>query len=202
MSLKPIFISEARVKILSLLLLNPDKDYHVRAIVRAINTEINAVRRELENLLAANIVTRRQSSNRIYYQARTDHPFYPDLAALCAKDTGIGRNLAKKVKDLGEVEFIVLSKAYVRGRVSSVLDVDLFIVGDVTTSVLEKIVKDHEEETGREINYSVMSSEDFKYRKRINDQFVTKILTQSRVMIFGDEEEFCKVIEQAPVEKD
>ena len=46
----------------------------------------------------------------------------------------------------------------------------------------------------REINYSIMSEEDFTFRKRKNDHFVSKILTQSRTMLIGDEEEFSSVI--------
>ena len=64
--LKNIFVSEVRVKILKLLLLNPTKQFHVRAIVRAVNAEINAVRRELDNLISVGLLKRRQSSNKIF----------------------------------------------------------------------------------------------------------------------------------------
>ena len=53
--LKDLFISEVRINILKLLLLNPEESLHVRAIVRAVKAEINAVRRELENLHNMNL---------------------------------------------------------------------------------------------------------------------------------------------------
>ena len=84
--LNKIFVSEVRVKILRIMLLNPGKDLHVRAIVRAVGSEINAVRRELENLVSIELLRRRQSSNRIYYSVNTSHPFFSDLISLVAKE--------------------------------------------------------------------------------------------------------------------
>lgn len=192
--LKNLFVSDVRVKILKLFLLNPDKQYHVRAVVRAVNAEINAVRRELENLHEIKLLTRRQSSNRIYYKVDPEHIFFSDLISLFSKEEGLGSMILKEMKNLGDIEYAVLSKAFLRGRQSSVLDVDLFIVGEPRLDVLEKIIKDFESKSGREVNFSVMDSEQFKYRKRTNDQFVIRVLAQGRTMLTGDEENFSSII--------
>ena len=192
--LKSIFVSEVRIKILTLLLLNSDKSFHVRAIVRYVGSEINAIRRELDNLIEIKLLTRRQSSNRIYYTANTLHPIFIELLSLVAKEQGICADILEKTKELGNVEYIMTSRAFVRGRTSTALDVDLFCVGDIKMAVLEKIIKTYEAKNNSEINYSVMTSTDFKYRKRSNDQFINKILAQSRIMLIGDEEKFCSLL--------
>ncbi len=192
--LNKIFVSEVRVKILKLMLLNPEKPLHVRAIVRAVGAEINAVRRELENLASIDLFRKRQSSNRIYYTVNPEHPFFGDLLSLVAKENGIAGKLYKNLKNLGDVEYILLSKSFLRGRKSTALDVDLFIVGEIDTVFLEKIVKEEESRLNREINYSVMGSEEFMQRKRTMDQFIERIMSQGRAMIVGDEEKFCSNI--------
>jgi hypothetical protein len=189
--LKNLFVSEVRIKILRLLLLSPEKSLHVRAIVRFVGAEINAVRRELDNLVSINLLQRRQSSNRIYYTVNTLHPYYSDLIGLLAKEDGLSYAIINKAKELGNVDFAILSKAFLRGRASSALDIDLFLVGDVHADVLEKIVKTEEDRLGREINYAVMTSDEFKARKRTNDPFIYRVLTQSRLLLIGDEEKFC-----------
>lgn len=191
--LKELFVSEVRVNILKRMLPTPDKPYHVRALVRAVKTEINAVRRELARLYRIGLLRKRPSGNRIYYTVDTSSPFYPELLALIAKDKGIGGGIIANLKKLGDVRFAVLSKAYIRGRVSSVLDVDLFLVGEVNLSTLKELVDIEQQKTGQEINYSVMSLEDFVFRKRKGDTFINKILSQSRAMLVGDEEEFSKI---------
>ena len=84
--LQDLFISKVRVDILKLLLLNPGKSFHVRGIVRAVEVEINAIRRELARLEGISLVVKRQSGNRIYYTANTSHLYYPELVSLLAKE--------------------------------------------------------------------------------------------------------------------
>ncbi|RJR28283.1 hypothetical protein C4561_00275 [candidate division WWE3 bacterium] len=192
--LQELLVSEVRLKILKLLILNPDKSYHVRAIVRAVGAEINAVRRELLNLTEISLLRKRQSSNRIYYTVDTSHIFYSDLLALLSKEEGIGAKVIQHTKELGDLKFAVLAKAFLRGRVSSPLDVDLFLVGNIKMDLLEQIIRDFQHEEGREINYSVMTEEEFRHRKRSNDQFVNRFLTQSRAMLVGDEEKFYSMV--------
>lgn len=192
--LKDLFVSEVRIKILELVLKQPHEQFHVRAIVRAVHAEINAVRRELAKLEGMGLLKKRQSGNRIYYRADTANIFYPELLSLISKQTPVVEALLKNAKDLGTIKFAVIATAFFRGRKSTVLDVDLFLVGDLNLETLKRTVATAEREMNREINYSVMSEEDFMFRKRKNDHFVSKILTQSRTMIIGDEEDFCSVI--------
>jgi DNA-binding transcriptional ArsR family regulator len=192
--LKALFISEVRIKILDLLLKKPDEDLHVRAIVRKVGAEINAVRRELENLTKIHLLSKRQSSNRLYYSVNTSHLFYPELLALLSKEKGLGADIIKYEKELGDVEFAIISKPFLRGKPSTQLDVDLFLVGDIKMGVLSQIIGDFEKSHRREINYSVMSSEEFKFRKRKSDQFIIKILVQSKTMLIGDEDKFHSII--------
>lgn len=192
--LKDLLVSEVRIKILKLLILNPEKSFHVRAIVRHVGAEINAVRRELENLTGINIFRRRQSSNRIYYSVDTSHMFYSDLLALLGKDEGLCGQIVKHARELGDVQFAVVSKSFLRGQPASPLEVDLFMVGNIKLDVLEKFVASYQESSSREVNYSAMTSEEFRHRKRSNDQFVINFLTKGRSMLIGDEEKLTSMV--------
>ena len=192
--LNKLLVSEVRVNILKLLLLNPNRAFHIRAIVRQVGAEINAVRRELDNLLEINLVSRRQSSNKIFYQIETSHPFFSDLLSLVAKEDGIGAAIIKNEKRIGMIDYAVLSLAFLRGRKSTALDVDLFIVGEVDLEVIKNVVKEEEGKMNKEINYSVMNMEEFMSRKRTNDPFIYRVMTQSRTMLIGDDEKFCAVV--------
>ena len=192
--LKDVFISEVRVDILKIMLPFPDKPFHVRALVRAVDTEINAIRRELDRLHSLGILRKRPSGNRLYYSVDTSSPYYPELLSLVAKEEGVGSEIIKSAKKLGNIKYAVLSRAFSRGLKRSVLDVDLFIVGKADLDVLQEIVGRYEDKIGREINYSVMPPGDFEHRKRANDPFVMRIMSQSRTMLIGDEEEFSSIM--------
>jgi predicted transcriptional regulator/predicted nucleotidyltransferase len=191
--LKDLFVSEVRIRILKTMLKNPEKAFHVRGLVRAVNTEINAVRRELDRLTSVGLLRKRQSGNRIYYNVNTSSILFPELLSLVSKEEGLGADIIRNIKKLGGIEFAVVSRAFLRGRQSTVLDVDLFIVGTVNMPILEEIIKRNEKLLGKEINYTVMPADEFIFRKRKNDSFISRLMAQSRTMLIGDEEEFCTV---------
>lgn len=188
--LTDIIISRVRVKMLQLFLTHPGTIFHVRDIVRRLDEEINAVRRELAHMEAAGMVSKEQRANRLFYSFRKDYPLYFELLEVIGKTTGLGFDLYKNRAKLGKLKFAMLSGRYLRGlgRKSST-DVDLLVVGSVVLPELQQIVKAEEVRREREINYTVMTEDEFAFRKSRRDPFVLSILERSRVMLVGDEEE-------------
>lgn len=188
--LEHIIISRVRVKILTLFLSNPGKIFHVRDIVRKVSEEINAVRRELMHMEKAGMVSKEPRANRLFYTFRKDYPLYFELMELVAKTTGLANDIIKQKAKLGKIKFAMLSGRYLRGLTKlSQNDVDLLIVGTVVLPELSQLVKAEEVRRERELNYTVMSEEEFTFRKRRRDPFVLSILEGSRIMVIGDEEE-------------
>ena len=149
--LEELFISRVRVKILQLFLASSqDSLFHVREIVRRVDEEINAVRREL---------------------------------------SGLGGNLVKNKGKLGKVKFAFLTTRFLKGAKSTTDDVDLLIVGQIVLPELQAIIADEQAKREQEINYSFMDEAEFQFRVKRRDPFILKVLTQPKVMIFGDEDE-------------
>lgn len=192
--LKDIIISRVRIKILTLFLSTSTKMYHVREIVRQTGEEINAVRRELAHMEKAGMVSKEPRANRLYYVFRKNYPLYFELLELVAKTTGLGGDLLKNKAKLGKLQFVMLSGKFVRGLPHDPNSVDLLIVGTVVLPELAQLVKKEEARREREINYTVMTDEEFLFRKRRRDPFILNILTGARAMIIGDEEELVSVL--------
>ncbi len=190
MLLEDIIISRVRVKMLQLFLSHPGTIFHVRDIVRRIGEEINAVRRELAHMEEAGMVSKEPRANRLFYTFRKEYPLYFELLELIGKTSGLGFDILKHKAKLGKLKFVMMSGRYLRGRErKSPTDIDMLIVGTVVLPELGQLVKAEEVRRERELNYTVMSEEEFVFRKRRRDPFVLSILSGSRVMIIGDEEE-------------
>lgn len=188
--LEDLIISRVRVKILKLFLLNPSSIFHVRAIVRQTEEEINAVRRELAHMEKHGMVSKEPRGNRLYYAFRKDYPLYSDLLSLIAKNSGLGADILKNKNKLGKIKFAMLSGRFVRGKTIRPDEVDLLIVGEkIVLPELSQIIRIEETKRGRELNYTVMSEDELNFRKKRRDPFIVNILEGSRVMIIGDEEE-------------
>lgn len=143
---------------------------------------------------SSGMVTKEARANRLFYSFRKDYPLYYELLGLIGKTTGLGLDFLKNRAKLGKIKFVMISGRYLRGLANtSSTDVDLLVVGTVVLPELAQLVRAEEVRRGREINYTVMTEEEFLFRKRRNDPFVKDILSQSRVMVIGDEEELVTV---------
>ena len=187
--LSDLIVSRVRVKILQLFFLNICKIYHVRDIVRRTQEEINAVRRELLHLEKAGILSKERRANRLFYALRRDYSLYFDLLYLINKTAGLGSEILKNKVKLGKIKYAMLAGRCVRGLPREANSVDLLIVGNVVLPELSQIVRSEEVRREKEINYTVMSEEEFEFRKKRRDPFVVSILHGSRIMLIGDEEE-------------
>ena len=185
-----IITSKVRIKILELFFSNLGEMYHVRGIVREIKEEINAVRRELARLESAGILKNEKRGNRLYYWVRKDHPFFGDLVSMVAKTKGLGAEIVTNRKKLGGISFIMFSGKFARGKArKNQDDVDILVVGEIVLPELTNLIRAEESKRGKEINYTVMSKDELEFRKKRRDPFLLGILSGSRVMIIGDEED-------------
>ncbi|KKP47750.1 MAG: Transcriptional regulator [Candidatus Woesebacteria bacterium GW2011_GWA1_33_30] len=189
-NLEDIITSKVRVKILELFFSNLTEMYHVRGIVREINEEINAVRRELEKMETSGILKKEPRGNRVYYFLRADYSMFGDLLSIVAKSTGLGKAILDSRSKLGKINLVMFSGKFARSKPRKKEDeVDLLVVGEVVLPELASVVRNFESKLGREINYTVMAKEELEYRKKRRDPFLQGIFLNSRVMIIGDEEE-------------
>lgn len=191
--LEDIVVSKTRVKLLELFLTNPGKIFHVRDLVRRVDEEINAVRRELAHLEKKGIVNKEPRGNRLYYAMRKDYPLYFELMEIFAKTRGLGAEILKNRQKLGRLKYVAFSGRFARrSSKDDPEQVDVFVVGEVVLPELALLVRSEESRRGEEINYTVMTEDEFGFRKKRRDPFIMSILSGSRVMMVGDEEELLK----------
>src|SRR5581483_11981455 len=188
--LEDLITSKTRVKILKVLLSDPNNMFHVREIVRRVHEEINAVRRELMLLEKRGILKKEPRANRVYYFLDKNYPFYYDLVKLYSKSEGLGADIIKNRVKLGKIKYAMLSGKFARRLPKNPDDVDLMVVGTVVVPELSLVVRKEEEKTGGEINYTVMTEDEFNFRKKRRDPFIASIIYGSHVMLLGDEESF------------
>lgn len=187
-----LITSKTRIKILLLFLGNLEEMFHVREIVRRVDEEINAVRRELILLEKKGILNREARANRVYYSLDKNYPFYFDLIKIYAKESGLGYDIVKNRAKLGRIKYAMLSGDFARNTENNGESVDLLVVGVVVLPELSLIIKKEEERKKREINYTIMNEDEFNFRKARRDPFIASIIHGSRVMLIGDEESLVK----------
>ena len=188
-ALKDFMISKVRVKLISTFLASPEEMYYIRQLTRMIDEEINAVRRELLHMKSHGMVREEKRGNRLYYTFNRSYLFHKELMGMVAKSTGLGQIIHKSAPKLGKVKFAMISGRFARKMPRLKDTVDLLLVGDLIMPQVTDLIKSQEARLEREINYTVMTTDELACRKSHSDPFMHRILEGSRVMISGDEED-------------
>lgn len=178
--MEKLFGSKTRAKLLGLFFGNPGKSYFVREITRVIEEQINSVRRELMNLDGLGLLRSETYENRIYYSANNRHPFYRPLVEMFSMQVVIEKE--KDVRKGSWGEYIrpvkgLLQALIVTNRLPGQEGLDLLIIGDDRTKKLTRWAEVVEKKQGKPLNYSIMTKEDYLYRKSVRDRFVLDIFT-------------------------
>jgi predicted transcriptional regulator len=78
-----LFGSTSRPRILSLLIDHSHRSFYQREIMYETGLSLQAVQRELENLLIFGILKRRETRARVYYQINTTSSLFRPLKEIC-----------------------------------------------------------------------------------------------------------------------
>lgn len=188
-----LFGSKTRVKLLQLFYSNPGRSFYVREITRKIDEQINSVRRELANLLSIGIIKSDTNNNRLYYEVDQEYEFYAPLAAIfgggvmASPTAPAAKAEAGSIKTLGNVELAFYTGQFTRDETSGT---DLLIVGDVNQTKLNKFISELEVQEGKELRFTVMSAQEFKYRGQINDRFLSVAMSAKKQVLIDKNKVF------------
>jgi hypothetical protein len=169
--LKRLFTSNTRVKLLNLFLANPDTEYFIRELTRKLEEQINSVRRELDNLKKLGLLKTKSRNRKKYYVVNKNFVLFGELRNIVMKAANDKESLARHLMNLGEFDVIILSGLFVDKETA----IDLLLVGSVDRKKLEDYFQ-NELETKRSVRFSIMGREEFLYRRKCRDKFLTDIL--------------------------
>ncbi len=176
-TLKALFSSQTRVKLLSTFLLHPEEEFFIRELTRLLGEQINSIRRELENLRRIGLVKSRHKNRKKYYHVDNEFPLFAELRSIFTKEIQTESPVIASLKKLPNVQLILLAGAFT-GTESKV---DLLIVGAVKKELLEALLA--QDTTLKDIKYSIFSEADFLYRLSLRDRFILEILNDPRNFI-------------------
>lgn len=187
--MKSIIGSKSRVKVLTLFLLNPGKRFYVREVERLTGENINSIRRELKNLESVGLLKSEKAGNLKYYTVNQDFNIYPELRDIFLKTVGAMEILGQSISSLKDIRSAFIYGSYARGDAGPDSDIDTIVIGTVDEDALIMTVREIEKRLKREINYVLMTPEEFHSRKGGGDPFITNVLKEKRIMLVGEESE-------------
>ncbi|HUD09076.1 MAG TPA: hypothetical protein VMQ48_03240 [Candidatus Saccharimonadales bacterium] len=181
-----LFESRVKARLIKFFMLNDKREYSQQEVVQKNKMSSIQITKELNRFEKMKMIIVRTKKGKRFFQTNTGFIFYPELKNLVVKSNTMPecRSLSQ-IKNLGKVRLALISGVflnYPKGRA------DLLLVGDeMSRAKLKHLLENLEAEVGKEINYSFMSSDEFKYRTDMLDKFIMEFLESPY------EEIICKV---------
>ena len=186
-----LFGSKTRVKLLHLFLNHPGQSFYVREITRVIDEQINSVRRELSNMIEVGVIVSNTADNKLYYEVNQRYEYYVPLRAIFADEPiaaptqaatkdQINEQYLDAIRKLTGVRVAIIGGVLMKDSKSSV---DVLLVGSPTPAKVKEVIALIEKGEAREINYTVLTYEDFYYRLSVRDRFVTEITNTKHTVV-------------------
>ena len=174
-SLEALFGSKHRWRMIKMFLLNENEVFTAGEVGKRLKQDSRKISGILLQLVNAKFVVMRTKNKKKVYYTNKKFPFFKELKNLIVRSNVYPQceNLGR-IKNLGNVKLGLISGVFINNPKSKA---DLLIVGDdISKAKMKHLLESLEAEMGREVNYSLMDSEEFKYRTNMFDKFIMEIL--------------------------
>lgn len=188
-----LFSSKARVDILKLFFFNPENSFYQRQISKLTGHSIRAVQREVNKFENLGIIKKSIQGNRIYYKVNKNCPIFKDLKNILLKSVGIAQVLKENLKN-NNIQIAFIYGSYAKDKENLISDIDLMVIGKISSRELSHLLSRPRRELMREINYVVFSPEEFRERVKQKDHFLNSVLKDKKIFIAGETSELKAII--------
>lgn len=185
-----ILFKDYRRRILGLLLLHPERAFHVREIARLTGTIAGTTGRELRKLADAGVLSTEKRGNQIVYQADRQCPIFQELASILRKTSGLAEVLAEAllpIADQLDAAFVYGSMA--GGSADNNSDIDLCVIGSASFSEIVQALYDSQQILMREINPKCFSREEWLKKHDEKSVYMEELLNKPIINVIGNRDD-------------
>ena len=199
-TLEHLFESKPKIGALKFFLMNPGGEFTLEHAAKSAGVNRRKLYGELNKLMRVGLVGTRIARFEIEKPARRsrrnrkkflkpkikvlrkrvffvnkDFDLYPELRALFSRVAPSGHDaMLSRIKRVGDMKLAILSGVFIKNDAAKA---DIVLVGDkLKKSRVNSFLRKLQAEVGKELNYAIMTTPEFRYRLDMNDRFVRDVL--------------------------
>lgn len=190
-NLADALFSPVQQRVLGLLYGQPARRFQSAEVIRLARGGTGAVHRVLTRLADAGLVTVSRSGNQKHYQANRDSPVFHELHQLIVKTVGVVAPLKRALAPSARK----IHAAFVYGSVAkradtAKSDIDLMVISDTLSYPdIFRALQRAERALGRPVNPNVMTSAEWRVKRRQAGSFAARIAQQPRLFVIGSDDD-------------
>lgn len=175
-------------RVLALLYGQPDRLFLQQELIERAASGSGAVRRQLERLVAAGLVTIERTGVLKQYRANREAPIYQELRGIVLKTIALTDPLRHALRPLRkQIHLALLYGSLARGEDRASSDIDLLVVADDLP--LERLfarLAPLEKKLGRKVNPTLYTTAEYARRRNAMNPFLQKVLSGPRIVLMED----------------
>jgi predicted nucleotidyltransferase len=177
--------SELRRKLLTFFYVNRSARVYVRQLATALHADSTNVSRELARLQREGFLRSEVEGRQLYYSVNPAYPYLKPVFTLLQGSVGIEPALKHALKSVPGIESAWLYGSFAKNEADAASDIDLLIVGRPDQARLAAVVRKAEQALHREINYTVLTSQELNRRLAKRDAFIADVWNGKRIELIG-----------------
>ena len=185
---KALFTATQR-NVLGLLYAHPEQSFYTKEILRLTGMGVATIKRELDRMVDAGILSFTKVGNQHHFQANPDCPIYEELLSIVSKTFGIADVISEALLPVDDqIEYGFVYGSIAKGNETAKSDIDLLVVTESSLAYadLMTVLVAAEQSLGRPINPSIYTNEQIKTKLKENNAFITRVMEQPKIWIKGN----------------
>jgi DNA-binding transcriptional ArsR family regulator len=182
-------LSPTRQAVLTALFLRPEKSWYLSELASSLGTGPSSLQREIDALVHVGILEKRIDGRRSYIKANEESPIFPEICGLIEKTSGIVPMLREAIVGTKGLKIAFIYGSLARGEEGAGSDVDLMLIGSLSTMDISPRLRTVERTVGRQVNPTVFSLDEFAKNLAQKNHFLRTVMRNNKIMLIGTEDE-------------
>ena len=185
--------TKTQQKVIGLLFRKPDTSFYLNEIVRLAGMGKGTIKRELDKMTQAGLLTVKRIGNQTHYQANPASPVYDDIISISRKTFGLADIIRQALQADNSfladdsIQYAFIYGSIAKGEETAQSDIDLMVIGDdIAYADMMNLLIPIEKELQRPINPSIYTLESFKKKLNEKNNFIIQVLKQEKISLIGD----------------
>jgi predicted nucleotidyltransferase/predicted transcriptional regulator with HTH domain len=180
--------SELRRKLLAYFYASRSARVYVRQLAKALDVDSTNLSRELARLEREGLLRSEVEGRQRYYSINPQYPYLKAVFSLLQGTVGIVPTFKSALHRVRGIDQAYLYGSFAKNEADAASDIDLLIVGQPDPKNLAAEIRKLEKTLNREVNYTVLKSQELKRKLAAHDPFLTDVWQGKRIELIGNEQ--------------
>lgn len=188
--LTKLFGSKTRTKLLEKFFLEYESGntewFHMRALSRDLDEQINSIKRELDSLEELNILKSREEAKKKFFCLNKNFFLMEEFKNIFLKTYNPHDTIKAFFKNQDNLDLVLINEALSKrltGNTNNI--VDIFLIWEIDKILFNEFLA--KTFFNRKIKYAIITKDDFKKRLEYNDKLIFNIIRQNGNIFLKDD---------------